>query len=142
LEDTYTSLIESNATSPGTTAVMSYQYYARVLRGACQEANMKFPEAARDILEDISAYNASKTNITTELVKSQAVESLEIILTSQLSGVVWLYPAAGFVLILCACRSMLRYHFACISNYIVHVTMVAPGVILAVLGHWISEVNK
>lgn len=133
-QETYTEIVASNSTSPGTTAVMAYQYYARVLRGACQQANMKFPEPARDILENILAYNATRTNVTTELVKGQAIESLEIILTSQLTGVLWLFPAAGFVLILCALRSMLRYHFAGVSNKIVHGTMMGAGICLALLG--------
>lgn len=133
-QETYTNLIVSNTTSTNATVVLSYQYYARVLRSACIQAKMEFPEPARNILNDILQLNATASDVTTELVKAKAVQSLEVILTNQLSGVLWLYPAAGFVLILCACRSMLRYHFAGVSNYVVHGTLVVAGVGLALLG--------
>lgn len=46
----------------------------------------------------------------------------------------WIFPAAGAVLVLCALRSWLRYHFQGPSHYVVHGIQLVFGLALALLG--------
>jgi hypothetical protein len=54
--------------------------------------------------------------------------------TDVFSGILWLYPVAGTTLILCALRSMMRYHFRGQAHYVIHGAQIAVGIALGLLG--------
>ncbi|KAL1410489.1 hypothetical protein Q8F55_004502 [Vanrija albida] len=54
--------------------------------------------------------------------------------TDVFSGILWLYPVAGSTLILCALRSLMRYHFRGQAHYVIHGVQIAVGVALGLLG--------
>lgn len=56
------------------------------------------------------------------------------ILTDTYKGSLWLFPVAGVTLILCAVRSMIRYHFNGRAHWIIHGISLGMGMALALLG--------
>ncbi|WOO79101.1 uncharacterized protein LOC62_02G002637 [Vanrija pseudolonga] len=54
--------------------------------------------------------------------------------TDVFSGILWLYPVAGATLILCALRSMMRYHFRGQAHYVIHGAQIGVGIALGLLG--------
>jgi uncharacterized membrane protein YgcG len=63
-----------------------------------------------------------------------AAQAITSILRTALTGTLWLYPAAGITLILCALRSMTRYHFKGATHWVVHGLQLGFGAALALLG--------
>lgn len=105
-----------------------------------QAYGLKLDSKTWDALSDLYAINATYTANSTQLdeFQSQASNALNTILSepvsSVLSGTLWLFPCAGFVLILAAIRSFLWYRLAGIDHYLIHGGMVIFGVILGLLG--------
>lgn len=56
------------------------------------------------------------------------------LLSEAYKGSLWLYPVAGATLILCALRSLIRYHFVGRAQWIVHGITLGMGLALGLLG--------
>lgn len=50
------------------------------------------------------------------------------------AGTLWLYPVAGSVLVLCALRSLVRYHFEGRAQWYIHGTQIVVGIALCLVG--------
>ncbi len=50
------------------------------------------------------------------------------------AGTLWLYPVAGGVLVLCALRSLVRYHFDGRAQWFIHGTQIVGGIGLSLVG--------
>lgn len=130
----YQMLAAANVTDVGRATVLTYQYFVRVLREASLNSDVALSSATNahlDAILDLDPINATASDNT---VRAMAQDALEGVFSDALASVLWLFPAAGLVLIFCSIRSMLRYRFAGIAEVLLHWVIFVAGIALALLG--------
>jgi hypothetical protein len=88
--------------------------------------------AAQDIYANVTATDPTLANIGA--TGQQALKLFGISYIDLYSGTLWLYPVAGGVLVLCALRSLIRYHFDGRAQWFIHGTQILGGIGLALVG--------
>ncbi|KAL1412100.1 hypothetical protein Q8F55_003099 [Vanrija albida] len=130
----YQMLAAANVTDVGRSTVLTYQYFARVLREASLSSDVALSSATNGHLDDILELNPINATASDDAVRKMAESALEGVFSDALASTLWLFPAAGLVLIFCAFRSMLRYQFAGLAEVLLHYVLVVVGIGLALLG--------
>lgn len=139
----------ANSTTDGLLLVSQYQ--GVIVQAVAAAAGLEMPEAAEELFHELAASNTSI--IHDEELRSEAlshmyelfVDAFADTVKEALEAILWLYPAAvssvddvadekGAVLILCALRSAVRYHFEGRSHYLIHGLWIVTGLAVAVLG--------
>lgn len=101
---------------------------------------LKLDDEANEALSSLNSLNTTYAtdNASRAAIEKHAAGDLAVLLASPisnaLSGTLWLFPCAGFVLIMAAMRSFLWYRLAGIDHYLIHGGMIVFGVILGLLG--------
>ncbi|WOO80216.1 uncharacterized protein LOC62_03G003729 [Vanrija pseudolonga] len=130
----YQMLAAANVTDVGRATVLTYQYFARVLREASLSSDVSLSSATNGHLDAILDLNPINATASDDTVRAMAQDALEGVFSDALRSVLWLFPAAGLVLIFCAIRSMLRYRFAGIAEVLLHWALFVVGIAVALLG--------
>ena len=120
--------------------VVALQYLGQVLSATTEAYGLKLPAAGITALTALNAINGTFTTdtFTSTTRQLEALQQIASLLTEPMSdaltGTLWLYPCAGFVLLLCALRSWIWYRLSGTDNLIVHGGMTFFGVALGLLG--------
>jgi hypothetical protein len=112
-----------------------WQYAGQTYQKSAQSALMTIPAAAQATYANLTAIKL--TNLApgaNDTAYFYATKYRHQILAEAYQGSLWLYPVAGGVLVLCALRSLIRYHFAGRAQGIIHGIFVGMGVALGLLG--------
>ncbi|TXT04291.1 hypothetical protein VHUM_04178 [Vanrija humicola] len=116
--------------------VLGAQYFGQIILGVCKATGVEVSGPPLISLENLVGLNTTSPN--NETIREHAEELLREaardIANDAATGMLWIYPAAGTVLVLCALRSWLRYHFQGPSHYVVHGIQLVVGLALALLG--------
>ncbi|KAL1409325.1 hypothetical protein Q8F55_003307 [Vanrija albida] len=116
--------------------VLAAQYFGQIILGVCKSTGVEVSGPPLAKLESLVGLNYTSPH--NETIQEHATELLrevvEEITNEAATGMLWIYPAAGVVLVLCALRSWLRYHFQGPSHYVVHGIQFVAGIALALLG--------
>ncbi len=129
-----------NGTITSNAALEAYTYFAQLLYAACQKSSVVVGGEADDLLTQLYQIDQNATapgfDIERQIDNAEtlATQAITSILRTALTGTLWLYPAAGITLILCALRSMTRYHFKGATHWVVHGLQLGFGTALALLG--------
>ncbi|KAK4684398.1 hypothetical protein P7C73_g5782, partial [Tremellales sp. Uapishka_1] len=121
-------------------SLLAYQYFGQILLQTSNSYGIELSEKSLNTLGTLYEINSTyTTNATLEGQRRDEASALllEIIaepLNLALSGTLWLFPTAGGVLILCAFRSMIWYHYIGIAHWVIHGTQIALGLAMALLG--------
>ncbi|BEI89868.1 uncharacterized protein CcaverHIS019_0212300 [Cutaneotrichosporon cavernicola] len=130
----------ANGTIAGDVELEAYTYLAQLLYAACQSSSIVVDSEADALLGQLYQVdqNATAAGFDIEEMRVYAaflgIEALTSIVRSALKRTLWLYPAAGITLILCAMRSMTRYHFKGATHWVVHGLQLSVGTCVALLG--------
>jgi hypothetical protein len=98
-----------------------WQYAGQTYQKSAQSALMTIPAAAQATYANLTAIKL--TNLApgaNDTAYFYATKYRHQILAEAYQGSLWLYPVAGGVLVLCALRSLIRYHFAGRAQGIIH----------------------
>ncbi|ORY31965.1 bacterial low temperature requirement A protein-domain-containing protein [Naematelia encephala] len=136
---------------PQDPSILAYQYFGQILlettivstyrrQAKIQSYGLEVSSETLSALEDLYAVNATNpSNVTlTEIRRDRASEYLvQVIrdpLDEALSGVLWLFPTAGAVLILIAVRSLSWHTSNTFANWVTHTLQITTGIALGLLG--------
>ncbi|GMK59089.1 hypothetical protein CspeluHIS016_0701040 [Cutaneotrichosporon spelunceum] len=129
-----------NGTIAGDMELEAYTYLAQLLYSACQKSSIVITSDAGAMLTALFQIDQNATAPGFDIVDARAqaaslgVDALTSIIGSALKGTMWLYPTAGTTLVLCALRSMTRYHFLGATHWVVHGLQLGVGSALGLLG--------
>ena len=120
--------------------IISTQYFAQVVWNTYWLYDIPVPDSANAIYASIDLVNTTWTT-DLDVRYERRNESLGMLgeflsepLNDAFTGILWLVPVAGIVLILCTIRSMLWYRFHGSAHWIIHISQLVGGVSLALLG--------
>ncbi|WOO79960.1 uncharacterized protein LOC62_02G003475 [Vanrija pseudolonga] len=116
--------------------VLGAQYFGQIILAVCKTTGVEVSGPPLTSLEHLVGLNTSSPH--NETIREHAGEllhdAIKEIANDAAAGMLWIFPAAGAVLVLCALRSWLRYHFQGPSHYVVHGIQLVFGLALALLG--------
>ncbi|KAL1410532.1 hypothetical protein Q8F55_004545 [Vanrija albida] len=136
LLSSYPDTVPGDATNNQTAIIYGFTFLGSVVKAICEKSSTYMSDEVSTYFGEVIGTNVSDyknqtlVNHTSELFG----RALNGVVDDAYSGTLWLFPAAGITLILCAARSLTRYHLQGISHRIVHWTQMATGVVLALLG--------
>ncbi|KAL1408140.1 hypothetical protein Q8F55_004943 [Vanrija albida] len=124
---------ETNELNPNT---FFYQYCSDLVNSLCQKSGVELGEATKETYNFIQELTI--TDVTNSSIPLAAEEGfwrmVGEVADDAFSGVRWLFPVAGGVLILCAVRSAIRYNFVGVANPVIHGGWMIAGLALGLLG--------
>lgn len=116
------------------------QYLAQIVYSAFDKYGVEIPDSAEHIYTEIYATNTTwisdetSRNETRQRADELLTEFTGDIIVDAFTGILWLLPVSGIVLILSALRSMAWYRFTGVAHNLVHVPQIIFGVALGLLG--------
>ncbi|ORX33247.1 hypothetical protein BD324DRAFT_640417 [Kockovaella imperatae] len=117
--------------------ILSDQYFGQIVVVTFESYGVEPSEEAEDTYNQLYSLNTSHTG--PDLIERQqesadlVINLSTIIAEASLSGITWLFPSAGIVLICATIRSTLWYRFEGIGHWIVHSLQFGTGVILCLM---------
>ncbi|ORY31942.1 hypothetical protein BCR39DRAFT_524717 [Naematelia encephala] len=120
--------------------ILAYQYWGQVMIQTTSSYGIDVSDEMLGFVQDLYAINTTLSDDADEQTQRHTEASnllYEVIQTpvnEELSGILWLFPSAGGVLVLSAIRSMVWYRYPAPSHWIIHVPQLALGLVLAMLG--------
>ncbi|KLT41477.1 hypothetical protein CC85DRAFT_286387, partial [Cutaneotrichosporon oleaginosum] len=130
----------ANGTIASDPLLESWTYVAQLIYAACEKSSVVVNGEADDLLTQLYSIDQNATSPGFDVAASRAqaenlaFRALNSIVRTALTGTLWLFPAAGATLVLCALRSMTRYHFKGATHWVVHGLQLGFGVALGLLG--------
>lgn len=130
----------ANGSITSDVALEAWTYFAQLVYAACEKSSIVVGGDADTLLTQLYQIDQNATapgfDVQEMRVRAEGLgfAALTSIVRTALTGTLWLYPAAGITLILCALRSMTRYHFKGATHWIVHGLQLGFGAALALLG--------
>ncbi|CAK9783679.1 hypothetical protein CC85DRAFT_302311 [Cutaneotrichosporon oleaginosum] len=127
---------DGSSTAAQAITVRAYQYFAQIIRATCSHVGVPLGARAGLLLRRVLDLATSQTPDAemAQEVSALIEDAVEAVLRDAFSGVLWLYPAAGGILIFAAARSVCRFHFRGLAGYVIHAWQMVGGGALCLLG--------